>query len=100
MHRIRIETPTEVRGAQGGLSLTWSPFAVVYAAVTPMSGLERVQAPHIAAEATHQISTDYLAGVTVKMQVRWQDRLFDIQRVETVSERNRETRLVVRERLN
>lgn len=96
-----VESPDSFGGA--GASTVWQTFAVVSAAIEPGSAREFISAQQVAAEQTTTIRIRYLAGVTPKMRVVYQDpnrgqRTYDIQGVIDVDERRRHMHLVCVER--
>ncbi len=49
------------------------------------------------ADVTHRITLRYMSGITPKMRVNYNSRIFDILSVINVGERNRELQLMCRE---
>lgn len=86
--RITIESPAEINNAIGEPVATWAPFAVVWAALRPVRGRERIAADQVAAEVDVLITIRWLAGVTEKMRVNHDGRLYDIQHVAEVGRRD------------
>lgn len=68
--RLTLEAP--VRGADegGAAATTWSALADVWAAVTPKSGREIVDADGQAARVTHQIAIRWRSDVKAAMRFR------------------------------
>jgi SPP1 family predicted phage head-tail adaptor len=75
----------------------WQDLATVWASVEPISGKEFFAAQEIVAEITHRIRLRYYAGLTPKMRLKLNDRIFDMQRILNVEERNRELEILARE---
>ena len=99
-HRVIIQTPTEVNDSRGQAIKTWATFATVYAAVEPISGREYFDAAQINAEITTKIIIRSLPGVTQKMRVSYDSRLYNIQSIININERDREMHLFCSEGLN
>lgn len=89
-HRITIEQATESRDSSGGVISTWGTYATVWASVSPLIGREYIAAKTVSASVTHKIRMRYLAGMTPKMRIAWDSRLFDIESILDVDERHAE----------
>lgn len=76
--QITIEAPTETPNAIGEPIQTWSVFVTVWAKVAPVRGRERFTADQVAAEADTIFRIRWLVGVTEKMRVSYDGRLYDI----------------------
>ena len=98
-HRITIEQNTPTRDALGAEVDSWSSFAVRWAAVEPLGGREFWDARRVNAERRVRFRLRYVVGVTPEMRVSFDGRVFDIQAVIDVEERNRELQLVCEEQV-
>lgn len=98
VHRIRIESASETQNSAGEPIPSWSPFAVVWAAVVPLHGDESFGGREVNATVSHRIEMHYLSGVTPKMRATFKDRIFDFQQVVNVGERNRDMEILALER--
>lgn len=100
-HSITIQQTTQTRDAVGGITDTWSTYLTARASVEPlqMGSREYWDAKKFSAEATHLMRMRYRSGVTPKMRVSWDSRLFDIEYPLNTEERNRELILLVKETL-
>ena len=96
-HRITIQQQTVTRDSYGGETVTWSTFAVVYAAVEPIKGQEFFESAKVNAETSHRIRIRHYPGIAPKMQVSWDSRIFRIEAVLNIDERDRELHLICRE---
>jgi SPP1 family predicted phage head-tail adaptor len=96
-HRITIEQVIETQDADGSMIETWTTFAMAQASIEPISGREYFAAQSTQADVTHRIRLRYLSGVTPKMRVNYNSRIFDILSVININERNRELQLMCRE---
>jgi SPP1 family predicted phage head-tail adaptor len=97
-HYIAIEQISQARDARGELTETWSTFASAWAAIEPVRGREYFLAHAENGAADTRISLPYVAGVTRSMRVNHDGRLYDIQHVLNIDERNRELNLMCLER--
>lgn len=97
-HRITIQAPPEPEDVSqdnyGQEKPGWSRFAIVNAAIEPLSGREFWNAQQIQATQVTRIRIRYLAGVTERMRVVWGERKFNIQSIINMDERNIELQLM------
>lgn len=96
-HLITIEDATESQDEYGEPDLTWSMYTTAWAKVEPLSSRETVEARSVYQERTHRITMRHQDGITPNMRVNWDGRLFDIEGVRNVEERNRMLELNVKE---
>jgi len=81
----------------------WATVAVRWAWVQPVSGRELVYAQQLSAEATHQITLRYYAGLTARMRLKYTDdrtgavRYFGVEYVKDADERHVYQQCVCRE---
>lgn len=78
-HRITIEAPPA--GAEDSLGHktgSWTTFAITWAEIEEMSGLEDPQAAQVQPEVTHKVKIRYLAGLTSKHRVIHKGRTLEI----------------------
>ncbi len=92
-HSVTIQTPSLTADGDGGQSTTWATLATVFAAIEPVSQVERQSNQTVLSLSTHVIRVRYLAGVTTKSRVVFGARIFGIDGVENVAERSAELRL-------
>jgi SPP1 family predicted phage head-tail adaptor len=97
-HRLTLEQSTDTNNTRGEPIPTWSTVAYVWAAIRPNSGREGLAADQMYSSATHRISIRYRAGVVPKMRFVKGARVFDINAVLNVDERNREMVCLATER--
>jgi len=92
-----IEAPAESQAADGSIVQTWSTFADAWASVEPLTGREYFSAQREQASASDRIRMRHLDGVTHRMRVAWDGRIFEIESVANVDERKRELVLMCTE---
>lgn len=98
--KVLIQIVTETRDGKGGVSEAWGTFSPAWASVEMTSGNEYWQSKQINASANYAIVTDYIAGVTSKMRVKWGARIFEIiEPPRNTRERNRELVLMCKEKI-
>lgn len=95
--RVTIEEPVETEGADGSIMTAWETFATTWASVEPLIGKEYFAQQREQATVSHRIRMRQIAGITHKMRVVWGARIFEIESVLNVGERNREIVLMCQE---
>ncbi len=95
--RVTIEEPVETQGADGAILTAWETFATTWASVEPIIGKEYFAQQREQAAVSHKIRMRHIAGITHKMRVAWGARIFEIESVLNVGERNREVVLMCSE---
>lgn len=98
-HSVTIEQATESQNAIGEAIQTWTTFAKRRASVQPFQGREFWSAKQFNAESNLRVRLRYLTGLTTKMRISWNGRLFDIRSIVNADERNRELILIVEEQV-
>ena len=97
-HRLVLEAVSRADDGGGGATETWNPVAVVWAAVTPMTGDENVAAEALMGRLTHVVHIRHRPGVLPAMRLRFGVRLLEIVAVLDVDERRRRLKILCRER--
>lgn len=97
-HEVVIQTPTETENATGESVPTWGTFAAVRAAVEPLRGQEFFASQQLQSSLSVRIRIRYLANVTTKMRVQWENRYFAIEGIIDPEMRHRELQLMCVER--
>ena len=95
--RVTLEEPVETQGADGAMLTAWETFATTWASVEPLIGKEYFAQQREQATVSHKIRMRHIAGITHKMRIAWGTRLFEIESVLNVGERNREIVLMCSE---
>lgn len=98
-HRVTIQQSSQSQDEFGGTSDSWVDFKTRWASVQPIRAGSRefFDAERYDVEATHVIRMRHTTGITPKMRASYDNRTFDIQYVQNVGERDRETVLVTEE---
>lgn len=97
-HLITIQQPIASQSSSGEETYTWPTYAQVYAAIEPMTMREFYQLDQDTAERTVHFIIRYKAGITAKMRISWDSRLYDIQSIINTKQRNRSMVLIAVER--
>ena len=96
--RITIEAAAETQGSDGSILTTWETFASAWASIEPLIGREYFAQQREQATVSHKIRMRYQPGITHRgMRVTWGTRLFEIESVLNVGERDREIVLMCSE---
>lgn len=96
--RITIQEYVATRDSFGAEVPAWTDVATVWASVTPVSGKEYFASAQVNAEVTTKITMRYLAGITPKMRVVFEEaRTFEVISVLNFEERNIELNLMCKE---
>ena len=98
-HYIIIQQVSESADARGEMTQTWSEYANAWAEIKPVRGREYFQAHAENVAADTRIILPYLPGITSKMRVKFKSRIYDIETVINIDERNRELNLMCVEQL-
>ena len=77
--RIRIETLTVGKDAQGGHTETWALLAVVWAEVKALSGTERLLAAQVTPQALIKFRIRYRSDFDETARIVYEERNYDIQ---------------------
>lgn len=88
-HRLTVQNVVETRDEIGANVVTYENVVTMWGSVVTLSGNERVVASQIAPRSTHKIRMRYLAGLTVRNRLKFGDRLFQIEFVNNVDQRNK-----------
>jgi len=98
-HKIVIQTSTEANNSLGEPIQTWTTFATVRAGVSPLAGRETFRLDQVSADSDVKFTIRHLDSVTTKMRISYDSRIFDIQSIANVNERDRMLILMCKERL-
>jgi SPP1 family predicted phage head-tail adaptor len=88
-NKISIQRKTRTPDGGGGWSDTWAEIHNISAYIKPVSGNEVFVAMRIQASITHDIMIRYLDDVKASDRIVFKERLFNIQSVINIEERNR-----------
>jgi SPP1 family predicted phage head-tail adaptor len=99
-HRVILQRPIEIRGTDyADVQRTWQDVATLWASVEPLSGREFFANAEMQGELTARVRLRYRPGVTPKMRLQYDGRIFEIQSVMNVNEDDVELELMVAESL-
>ena len=89
-HRIIIQAKTETVGANGEKSPTWATWKTPWANIAPAEPSEQIIGERATETGSHQITIDYIEGLTADHRILYGSRTFNIHGIVNVDERNRE----------
>lgn len=98
-HRLDIQVQQDQRDSFGSVVGEWQTQFRPYGEITQLSGREYFAAQQFNPEITHKIRLRYVPGLTPKMRIRLATRIFEINHLLNVDERNKEIELYATERL-
>lgn len=96
-HRVTLQEYTATRDSYGAELEAWVDIATVWASVEPLTGREYFQTQQINAEISTKVTIRFKAGVTAKMRLIYNDRVFEIISVINTEEKDVQLVLMCRE---
>ena len=89
-HRIQIQSLVEELDTYGEAPEQgqWTTDATVWGSVTPLRGREAFEAKQVSPEVSHRVRLRFREGVTSKNRLVHRSRVFGIEDVLNVDERN------------
>ena len=96
-HLVTIKKTVESRNSLGEVTDSWVVFAQRWASIEPLVGREFWSAKQVNAENTVRLFMRYCYGITTKMRVEYDNRVFKIDSIINMGERNREMNLMCTE---
>ena len=96
-HLVTIKKPIDSVGTSGEPTETWVVYAQRWASIDGVSGREYWSAKQVNAENTIRMWMRYCHGLTTKMRIEYDNRIFTIDSIINRGEANREMMLMVTE---
>lgn len=87
--RVILQGRAEIADAGGGVALTWSDIAEIWAEVTPLAGGEQAQAMHVTGTTRHLVRLRYRADVSSERRFLFKGRALNIRSARDIEERGR-----------
>lgn len=94
-----IQQATETRDAVGGTAETWSKFAQAWGSIESISGREVMIAAQLQSPISAKARIRYLVGLTTKMRISHDGKIYDINFIRDISDGHREMELLLTEGL-
>ena len=92
-HQLTIQQDTGTQSTSGEVTPNWTTYSAWWAEIVPLSGGEAIAARENYGTVTHRLTGRWLSGVTPKMRAILGSRVFQIDAVLNIGERNRELRI-------
>ena len=99
-HRVEVQEPTVATTAYGESSRTWATRWTRWANVTPLRGREFADEQNVRSELSHKVVMRWesvLSEMTTKYQILFGSRVFAIESIANVGERDRMVELLCKE---
>lgn len=96
-HRIIIQVNTPSQNTSGEEIDSWGTFATVSASVEPQSGVEKFDPEQFYSVTTVNFKIRYLSGVTTKMRISFDSKIYDIESIVQVNMIKKEMEITARE---
>jgi SPP1 family predicted phage head-tail adaptor len=88
-HRIIIQDYTETLGDIGNPVKTWTDTTTRWGKILPVSSREIIEGRQVEGRATHRVVLRYYDGLTRKSRLKYDGRLFNIEDIINIEERNK-----------
>ena len=89
-HRIEIQRAATGHNPHGGVQEDWQTLATRWAAIEPFRARELFAAQQVQSQVTHRIWMRYFAGLQSTDRIKFGERIFNIDGIRNIDERNRE----------
>ena len=96
-HRVQLQNRVLTRDAVGGTVETWSTYDTVWSKIVPVSAREIIEGNQTEGRATHRIIIRHNGAMTRKNRILFGSRVFHVDSVVNVEERNKVQILVCTE---
>lgn len=87
--RVQVMQSSQVKDGAGGFEKVLTPIRTVWANITPVQGREFWESQQTQARITHKIIIRYTKDINRTMVLVYDNRIFDIQFIINVEEKNR-----------
>jgi SPP1 family predicted phage head-tail adaptor len=98
-HLVSIERGVETKNEFGETVAEWQELTKAYAFISPVRGDEKYMSAEKHAEVSHSISMRYIDSISPKDRIVYGGRVFDIEAVLNLGERNRQLKILAREQV-
>jgi len=88
-HRVTFQEEQKTPDGYKGSTAKWVYVVEVWASVEPISGGERFFAQQIKSDVTHKVKIRYRTGINEAMRILHRDRIFSIESIIDVEERQK-----------
>ena len=95
--KVVIEKYSEGSDDFGEVTNTWESFASTYVSIVPLRGREHFSSKGVKSEVSHKIELRYMDGIDSSMRIVYGSRVFNIESVINVREKNRTIEIMATE---
>jgi len=96
-HLITIQQVSETVDSMGSSTTSWTTYVTAFASISPVKGMEELEHKKLEHDNVYRIWIRYDSGVTAKMRISWNSRIFRIISIRNPEERNRTLELMAEE---
>lgn len=96
-YRIKLESATNTVDTGGGMTQVWATLANIYANIKPISGTETFRQGKVSSDTTHELTIRYRSDISTKYRICYGSRIFSIQSILNIDERDRFMKLSCKE---
>lgn len=96
-HRVTVQEAVKTPDGHKGFTVSWRDLFTAWASVKPLSGREYFTAHQMAAEITHRVKIRYRQEITVKMRIKHEDRVLNIESIIDLEEKHLVLEILCRE---
>jgi SPP1 family predicted phage head-tail adaptor len=98
-HYVNLQSSTNAIDDYGEENKTWSTDESIFAQIQPLRGSELLEYQQINAELTHRIIIRYTSNATPAKRILFGSRIFDINVVRNIDEKNEMQELLCKEKV-
>lgn len=96
-HQVALQSSTMTTNSFGEKITTWSTYALAWAAIKPLQGRELANAKQVHEQIDYEIRIRFRESVDSSHRILFGSRIFEVQAVLNVDERNKELKLLCTE---
>jgi SPP1 family predicted phage head-tail adaptor len=96
-HRITLQQKLITKDHEGIPMDIWQDTSTIWAAIEPLRGREYFQAATVQSQNMIRFTIRYRKGVTSKMRISYDSKLYDIQSIIDVNGRHQQLELMAKE---
>lgn len=98
-HYVQLQSSADAQDDYGQQSKVWTTEESIFASIQPLRGQELLEFQQINAELTHKIFIRHTSNATPAKRIKFGTRIFDINVVRNIDERNIMQELLCKEKV-
>jgi len=98
-HYVKLQSSTNASDGYGQESKVWATDESIFAQIQPLRGSELLEYQQLSTELSHRIIIRYTSNATPAKRILWGTRIFDINVVRNIDERNIYQELICKEKV-